>query len=189
MKINPNVPGVQQHINQQNSKKAEHEVKPDQKVQKEVEYIPSSNADKKVTYENPGVKKPDQNVIAELKKASDERLSALKRMVEEMLARQGMTFRDVEAGKTVEVDETTRAEAQTAVAEGGEFSAEAVSDRIVEFAKAISGEDKGKLDLLIGAIDEGFAKAKEIIGNTLPGISQRTYDLIMEKLDAWKNEE
>ncbi len=58
------------------------------------------------------LKKHSQNVIAELKKASDERFSALKRMVEEMLARQGMTFRDVEAGKTVEVDETTRAEAQ-----------------------------------------------------------------------------
>ena len=189
MKINPNVPSAQQQLNQQNVKKAEQEVKPEKVKEKEVEYIPSAETDKKVTYDKPGIKKADQNVISELKRASDERYANLKRMVEEMLARQGMTFRDVEAGKTVEVDETTRAEAQAAIADGGEFSAEAVSDRIVEFAKAVSGEDKSKLDLLIGAIDEGFAQAKAVLGGTLPDISQRTYDLIMEKLNAWKNEE
>lgn len=34
------------------------------------------------------------------------------------------------------------------IGEGGPLSPEVVSDRIVEFAKAISGEDKEKIDML-----------------------------------------
>lgn len=186
MKINPNVPMVQQ---QQNLKKVEQEVKPVINSGKDVEYIPSAKEDeKKITYENPGIKKANQSLIADLKKASDDRYQNLRRMVEEMLSRQGITFKDALSEKAVVVDETTRAEAQAAISEGGELSAEAVSDNIVNFAKALSGQDKSKLDILIGAIDEGFAQARSMLGGTLPDISQRTYDLIMEKLDVWRNE-
>lgn len=202
MKINPGINGMQQAQLQQN-KKAEQDVKPAKAAEKGAEYLPSDKGGKKVTYDKPAVKKDkeqepgtkvDMDLINRLKQESEERYASLRRMVEELLARQGMTFKDVfsdsesDSEVIVEVDDITRAEAQAAIAEGGEFSAEAVSDRIVEFAKAISGGDIGKLDLLIGAIDQGFAKAKEMLGGTLPDISQKTYDMIMEKLDAWKNE-
>ncbi len=45
MKINPNVPGVQHQINQQNVKR-QNGSEARSKGSKEVEYIPSSNADK-----------------------------------------------------------------------------------------------------------------------------------------------
>ncbi len=75
----------------------------------------------------------------------------------------------------------------SAVEEGGYYSAEATSDRLVQFAVSISGGDTSKADRLIEAVKKGFALAADVWGGQLPDISQRTYDLTMEKFDAWKS--
>lgn len=81
----------------------------------------------------------------------------------------------------------TQAEAQAAIGEDGEWGVKAVSDRIVEFAKSVSGGDVSKLSELKDAIDRGFAGAKRTLGGSLPDISNQTYDAIMSKLDDWAN--
>ena len=68
-----------------------------------------------------------------------------------------------------------------------DWSAEGVANRIIEFAKSISGGDKNKIELLKKAIEQGFSEAEKELG-TLPEISQKTHDLIMKKLDEWENE-
>ncbi len=73
------------------------------------------------------------------------------------------------------------------VEEGGIYSAENLSDTLVQFAKSISGNDVSKADLLLDAVKKGFEIAERAWGGELPEISQRTYDLTMEKFDAWKN--
>ncbi len=156
-----------------------------------VSYVRDDNTPIKAGYDKP-VAKPDVETIAHLKAESDRIYSHLKEMVRQLLERQGLSFQEWMAGEgetvPVEVDDATRAEAAAMIGEGGELSAEAVSDRIVAFAKALSGEDKSKLGLLRGAIEEGFAQAKEALGGTLPDISQKTWVLIQEKLDAWEAE-
>lgn len=108
----------------------------------------------------------------------------------QLLQKQGLSFEDVAQGeKPFVVDEETLLEAQAAVEEGGPFSPENVSDRIVEFAKAISSGNKSKFELLKGAIEEGFGAAAKALGGELPEISRKTYDLVMEKLDKWVEEE
>jgi len=154
---------------------------------------------KRISYEKPGIK-PDMKTIQQLQFESDKAFEHLKQIVREMLKRQGLKFREAdwvqtEESKTVdfqndeikdiEIDETAQKEAQALIEEGGKYSAESVSDRIVDFAKAISGGDKSKLDLLKAAIDEGFKAAEADFGNTLPDISRETYKLIMKKLDDW----
>jgi hypothetical protein len=111
-------------------------------------------------------------------------------LVKQLLERQGLTFEDLKDFKgEIKVDEQARTEAAAAIADGGPLSAEAVSDRIVEFAKAVSGGDKSKLDTLRSSIDQGFAEAEKLLGGSLPEISHQTRDLINQKLDAWANEE
>jgi hypothetical protein len=75
----------------------------------------------------------------------------------------------------------------SAVEEGGYYSAEATSERLVQFAIGISGGDTAKADMLVNAVKKGFALAADVWGGELPDISQRTYELTMEKFDAWKN--
>lgn len=130
----------------------------------------------------------DATTIAKLKAESEQAYNHLRSMVEELLKKQGLTFRDVTADTILEVDEETRLEAQSLISEGGELSAENVSDRIVKFAKAISGGDKSKFDELKAAIQEGFDQAAKQLGGVLPEVSLQTYDLVMEKLDRWKEE-
>lgn len=73
------------------------------------------------------------------------------------------------------------------VEEGGMYSAENLSDTLLQFAKAISGNDSSKADMLLDAVKKGFEIAQRMWGGELPEISQRTYDLTIEKFEAWKN--
>ncbi len=132
--------------------------------------------------------KLDTEAIAKLRAESEKAYSALRQLVEQMLERQGMTFQSLKGGEYVEIDEATQAEAAALIAEGGELSAEKVSDRIVDFAKALSGGDKKKIGMLRGAIEAGFKAASAAFGGQLPEISQRTYEMITQKLDAWMEE-
>lgn len=155
-------------------------------IEKKDQYIPASKAAETTgIYEKPKV---DQATITQLKEESERVYGNLKSMVEELLKRQGMTWQDAEAGKEFTVDEKAITEAQALLSDGGELSPENVSDRIVEFAKALSGGDKTKFDTLKSGIEDGFKEAARILGGKLPEVSQKTYDLVMEKLDKWKNE-
>lgn len=153
-------------------------------------YIPSNPNEKKAGYSKP-VQVDHAQTLSRLREESNRIYGNLREMVRQLLERQGLTFTDLESmdeatRATIPVDEATRTEAAASIAEGGELSPEAVSSRIVDFAKALSGEDKSKLALLRKAIDDGFDAAEKAWGGELPEISRKTYDLIMEKLDAWE---
>lgn len=86
----------------------------------------------------------------------------------------------VESGTPI--DPAQKAEAVSAIADGGLWSAEAVSDRLADFAVTLSGGDESKFELLKGAIEEGFTEAERVWGGKLPQISYDTKDLTMKKL-------
>jgi hypothetical protein len=71
---------------------------------------------------------------------------------------------------------------------GREYSEEKLSDAFVQFAKNISGHDVSKADLLLDAVKNEFAIAEQALGGNLPKISQNTYDLTVQKFEAWKSE-
>ena len=85
------------------------------------------------------------------------------------------------------VDAATKAQAEKDIAEDGYWGVEQTSDRILDFAKALSGNDPEKADLLLDAFKKGFEEATKTWGDKLPDISQRTYDAVVEKFDKWKN--
>ncbi len=64
------------------------------------------------------------------------------------------------------------------------WSAEQTSDRIVEFAKQISGGDVSKYERLKEAIEKGFEAAYGYF-DEMPEITGKTHELIMQKLDEW----
>ena len=146
------------------------------------EYVKSEEPEKKVTYDRPKV---DHAAIEKLHQETERAYNYLKQIVAQLLERQGLTYRD---WSQVGIDEEACAEASALISEGGELSPEKVSDRIVEFAKAISGGDKSKIDTFRDAIEKGFAEAARVLGGELPEVSQKTYDLVMQKLDTWAQE-
>lgn len=149
-----------------------------------------SKREEKVTYSNTG--NIDFKRIEELKRQSEIAFEPLRKMVEELLNSQGKSVKKAKGEATndsIEITPEIRAKAQESIGEGGEFSAENVSDRLVEFAKVISGGDKSKLDEIRDAIKKGYGEAEKAFGGELPEISKKTLDMTMKKLDAWDSEE
>ena len=161
------------------------EVKKDKEI---VDKFEKSEVNTEVTYKKP-IFTRDEEAISKIRAEVDQINSHLRSLVEKLLKEQGMTFKDLKAdGPDIKVNEETRLEAQKSIDEGGELSIENVSDRMVNFAKAISGGDKSKISILRDAIEKGFKEAEEAFGGELPEISYKTLERTMEKLDAWENE-
>lgn len=142
---------------------------------------------------NTVTKKANSALVAKLKADAEQRTSQLRSLVEKMMSQQGQTIGKADdmwkflAKGDFTVDAATKAQAQADIAEDGYWGVEQTSDRILDFAKALSGNDPDKADELLAAFKKGFEQATKSWGDKLPDISQRTYDAVVEKFDAWKN--
>lgn len=159
-----------------------------------------NSQDPSVTYSKVTKNRLDASEIDALKAEAEKATEHLRKLVERLILKQnenakssldsskgsqansaltlgdlGITSADIEA-------------AQKAVSEDGEFGVKAVSDRLFNFAVAVSGGDKSKLSELISAIDEGFAAAQKIMGGELPELSKQTYEETIRKLKEWAKE-
>ena len=138
-------------------------------------------------------KKTDYALINKLKADAEERTSQLRSLVEKMMTKQGVAIGTADsmwsflAKGDFTVDEATRAQAQADIADDGYWGVDQTSDRILDFAKALSGNDPEKADLLLDAFKKGFKEATKSWGQDLPDISQRTYDAVVEKFNKWKS--
>lgn len=158
------------------------------KTETGVVYEKSSQTDK-----NTVTKKTDYKMVEKLKADAKQRTSQLRSLVEKMMTKQGTAIANADsmwsflAEGNFTVDEETQKQAQADIAEDGYWGVEQTSDRILDFAKALSGNDPEKADLLIDAFKKGFDDATKFWGKDLPDISKRTYDAVLEKFDKWKN--
>lgn len=158
------------------------------KTENGVVYEKSSQTDK-----NTVTKKTDYKMVEKLKADAEQRTSQLRSLVEKMMTKQGTAIANADsmwsflAEGNFTVDEETQKQAQADIAEDGYWGVEQTSDRILDFAKALSGNDPEKADLLIDAFKKGFDDATKSWGKDLPDISKRTYDAVLEKFDKWKN--
>jgi hypothetical protein len=85
-------------------------------------------------------------------------------------------------------DAQTIAQAKEDVSEDGYWGVKQTSERILDFAKALSGGDSSKIDTLTDAIKKGFKQAEKLWGGELPEISGQTYDAVMQGIEEWKKE-
>lgn len=138
-------------------------------------------------------KKTDYALVEKLKADAEQRTAQLRSLVEKMMTKQGAAIGTADsmwsflAKGDFEVDEATKAQAEKDIAEDGYWGVEQTSDRILDFAKALSGNDPEKADLLLDAFKKGFDEATKTWGDELPDISKRTYDAVVDKFENWKN--
>ena len=149
-------------------------------------------ADKKKDSAGAVYEKSDNSaIIARLKADAEQRTSQLRTMVESMMRQQGQQIGTADsmwrflAGGNFTVTAEAKAQAQAAIAEDGYYGVEQTSDRILEFAKALTGGDASKAEEMRAAFEKGFKLATKSWGQALPDISQRTYDAVMKKFDDW----
>lgn len=143
--------------------------------------------------DNTVTKKTNTALVEKMKADAEQRTAQLRSLVEKMMTKQGAAIGTADsmwsflAKGDFTVDAATKAQAEADIAEDGYWGVEQTSDRILDFAKALSGNDPDKADMLLDAFKKGFEQATGTWGDKLPDISQRTYDAVVEKFENWKN--
>ena len=135
-------------------------------------------------------------LINQLKADAEARTAQMRSLVEKLISGQGNAIGNADDDSiwsflrkgNFTVDAATKAQAQADIAEDGYWGVEQTSDRILDFAKALTGGDPDKIEEMRSAFEKGFKQATKTWGDELPEISQRTYAATMQKFDAWANE-
>lgn len=132
---------------------------------------------------------PDTKMVAKLKADAEARSAQLQSIVEKMLTKQGQTYGQANdiwsilSSGNFTVDPATKAQAQADIAEDGYWGVSQTSQRILDFATALTGGDPDKIEEMRAAFQKGYKQAEKTWGGSLPEISQRTYDAVMEGFD------
>lgn len=155
-----------------------------------VVYEKSTTSSQKNTYSQKATYSKE-SIVARLKADAEARTSQLRSLVEQMMSSQGQKIGQADdmwkflASGNYTVSPEVKAQAQADIADDGYWGVEQTSDRIVEFAKALTGGDSEKAEEMRAAFEKGFKAATKSWGSKLPDISQRTYDAVMKKFDEW----
>ena len=150
-------------------------------------YEKSSDTEVKATKES------NQDIIARLKADTEMRTSQLESLVQKMFNKQGITFSNsdemysiLRSGKFT-VDPETAAQAKKDISEDGYWGVKQTSDRMVDFAMALAGNDPEKADEMIAAIKKGYEQAEKTWGGELPDICKQTLETTISKLKEWRD--
>lgn len=157
-----------------------------------VVYEPSEEAAKEAVKTNKN-KIADPDLVAKLQADADARVAQFKALVEQLISKQANTYgnaNDIWAflrEGNFTVDPATKAQAQADIAEDGYWGVEQTSDRIIDFAKALAGDDPEQLNKMLDGFKKGFKQAEKTWGGELPEISKKTYDAVLKKFDELIN--
>ena len=140
-------------------------------------YEPSKDAKKTDTVTT---KQKNEAIISRLKADAEARTQQLQQLVQQMISKQGNAYGQANdmwkflASGNFTVDAQTKAQAQADIAEDGYWGVKQTSERIFDFAKALSGGDMDKMKEMQAAFEKAFKQATKTWGKELPQISQDT---------------
>jgi len=132
-------------------------------------------------------------IVTKMKDDLEQRKSQLESIVQQMMKNQGLTLAKADdvwsflASGNYTVDEAAKKQAQEDISQNGYWGVDKTSDRILDFAKALSGNDVSKANDLLDAFKKGYDQATKSWGKDLPDISKQTYQAVLDKFDKWKN--
>jgi len=159
------------------------------------EKSPATETTSATANKNAGIDR--EALIAQMKADTEARMNQLTSIVQQMMTGQGKAFSIATnnedmwkflASGEYTVTEAAKLQAQEDISENGYWGVEQTSDRIVDFAKALAGNDASKADELLDAFKKGYEQATGAWGKELPDISKETYKAVEDKFAAWKKE-
>ena len=131
--------------------------------------------------------KMDTETVERLKSENEQRMANLVRqMLNQQIDKSNMWER-LRTGQFT-ADAATIKQAQADIADDGYWGVEQTSDRLVQYATALTGGDPEKLDTMIAAFEKGYAAAEKAWGGTLPDLAQRTREATLKKFQDLKDQ-
>ena len=128
---------------------------------------------------------------SKLKSDTEQRMAQMQSLVTKMFAKQGITIGTADdmwkalANGNFTADADTIAQAKEDISEDGYWGVNQTSDRLLDFAVALSGGDEENMKKMVSAVEKGFKEATKSWGKDLPSISNDTYSATMKKFDQW----
>ncbi|MFC7297194.1 DUF5610 domain-containing protein [Herminiimonas aquatilis] len=140
------------------------------------------------TYSNPrNANAPTRPDVSAMLEESNRKVQEIINLILPLMRQQGLEIDKVVSGEQqLMTDAATIDKAKAAIAEDGEFGVRQVAERILNFAKSAIGDDPSKLAAIRAGVEKGFKEATDMLGGTLPDISQKTYAAIMSEFDRWE---
>lgn len=191
--INENTSVYNANYNSAGTSKTQSKEESDQKNSEELAAVYEKNTS--VKQEQKATYKVDQKQIDRLKADAESHKKQLQDIVDKLITKQGQAF-DIANGKNLKnlyaglkVDAKTRAQAQADISEDGYYGVKQTSQRIFDFAMALSGGDPDKMEKMRSAFEKGFKLATKSWGDKLPDICHQTYDAVQSLFDDYKNQQ
>ncbi|MBN2644776.1 MAG: hypothetical protein JXR59_04805 [Desulfuromonadaceae bacterium] len=116
---------------------------------------------------------------------SKDSFELLRSLVIDTFQEQGIATKIAVGDETIDLQSLTPEEAQGLISEDGYFGVDQTSQRIVDFAISMAGNDPTRFEAILAGFEDGFAEAEKAFGGTLPDISYQTRDAVLGKLNDW----
>lgn len=133
------------------------------------------------------------NIVEQMRSEANLRTEQFRKLVLQMFMKQGKIINTGEiwellASGDFKVDPATAKKAADDISEDGYWGVKQTSERIFDFARALSGDDPEKMENMLSAFKKGFQQATGAWGKELPEISRQTYDAVLEKFEQFESE-
>ena len=140
----------------------------------------------------PTVQGADPATIDRLWKETNHVADAVRKLVASAIGKDdgsGQGFWATRAKGGFKLSEAEQAQAKELIGEDGFFGVKKTTARIMDFAKALVGENASEeqIEKMRAAVQEGFDQVAKLFGgfDKLPDVTKDTYEAIMKAFDEW----
>ncbi|MCR4989255.1 MAG: hypothetical protein K6A38_00120 [Lachnospiraceae bacterium] len=131
---------------------------------------------------------PNEELIAKMKADAEERTAQLKSLVEKIILKQAEKGSNIFDFLGQEYSAEDIAKAKEDVSEDGYWGVKQTSQRILDFAVALTGGDPDKIDEMKAAFEKGYKTAEKTWGGELPDLCKQTFDAVLAGFDKMAEE-
>ena len=134
-----------------------------------------------------------ESIAKTIEELEDQRTQAFVSMIEKMFQSQSnsefLSVSDITKNISLNFSKEDIEAAKESISEGGFYSIDSVSTRIMDMAMALAGDNPEKIALMRDAVTKGFgqaAKSLHLKEDDMPEITKDTYAEVMKRFDDWE---
>jgi hypothetical protein len=135
-----------------------------------------------------------ESVMKTVGELEEQRTQAFVSMIEKMFEAQGnsgfLSVADITKNISLNFTQEDIDAAKESISEGGFYSIDAVSTRIMDMAMALAGDDPSKISIMRDAVTKGFGQAAKTLNlreEDMPDITRDTFKEVMKRFDDWED--
>lgn len=154
-----------------------------EKVEEVAAVYEPSNIDPKSVEESKSKIPPNPELVEKMKADAEARTEQLKSLIEKIILKQADKSQNIFDFLGSEYSAEDIAKAKEDVSEDGYYGVKQTTQRILDFAVALVGDDPDQLEKMRSAFEKGYKQAEKTWGGELPDICKQTYDAVLKGFD------